>query len=75
MAYRAYRLCNRATWIPISVFVLTLASSGASMATLIIFYNLNSLIDAVRTIFQGVNDQGSGETSMSSGVMWGRADA
>jgi hypothetical protein len=47
MAYRAYRLCNRATWIPIVVLILTLASSGAPLATLIIFYNLNSLIDAL----------------------------
>jgi hypothetical protein len=51
MAYRAYRLCNRATWIPITVLVLSLASSGASLATLIIFYNLNSLVDAVSAAF------------------------
>lgn len=48
MSYRAYRLLNRAIWIPIVVTALCLTSIGATLSVLIIFSGLNSLIDADR---------------------------
>ncbi|KAI9636665.1 uncharacterized protein MKK02DRAFT_45371 [Dioszegia hungarica] len=48
MSYRAYRLLNRAIWIPIAVTILCLTSVGATLSVLIIFSGLNSLIDAYR---------------------------
>ncbi|KAI9636663.1 uncharacterized protein MKK02DRAFT_45369 [Dioszegia hungarica] len=48
MSYRAYRLLNRQIWIPIVVTALCLTSIGATLSVLIIFSNLNSLIDAYR---------------------------
>ncbi|KAI9636664.1 uncharacterized protein MKK02DRAFT_45370 [Dioszegia hungarica] len=48
MSYRAYRLLNRLIWIPVAVTALCLISVGATLSVLIIFFNLNSLIDAYR---------------------------
>lgn len=50
MSYRAYRLNKRAIWIPITVLCLTLVAVGSALCVLIMFYNLNSLVDSVRPL-------------------------
>jgi hypothetical protein len=47
MSYRAYRLLNRALWVPIAVAVLCLTSLASALAVLIILIRLESVTLAV----------------------------
>ncbi|CAK9782624.1 unnamed protein product [Cutaneotrichosporon oleaginosum] len=47
-AHRAYRLCDRKIWIPISVLLCILIEISACIATRIVFGQLNTQQDSVR---------------------------